>query len=288
MPFKIVRHDITKMQVDAIVNAADESLVGDGGVCGAIHRAAGVGLAHECRALGGCKVGEAKITGGYHLPAKYVIHTVGPVFRDGNSGESAALASCYAASLELAKEKGCESIAFPLISSGTYGYPKEEALRIATQVICDFLLTNEMSVHIVVYDKTAYKISEKLFFDVQSYIDDNYVAGREEGPLDIVRKRIAMRKSYEAKMCCAYDTCESRLGEDEEDLGRRIRELDESFTQMLLRKIDERGMTDAECYKKANINRKLFSKIRNVGKSTFNYVFSHIYFHVFHFVIEFF
>lgn len=254
------------MKVDAIVNAANESLLGGGGVDGAIHRAAGSGLLAECRKLCGCKTGKAKITGGYKLPAKYVIHTVGPIYKDGKHGEKELLESCYRESLYLAKENNCETVAFPLISSGVYGYPKEQALHVAINIIGKFLLENEMTVYIVIFDKAAYKISEKLFSDIAEYIDDNYVD--EHGDYDRVLPRInqkpiayaAVKKEKNRDFCEAFD-CESISAEYE--LEAKLKDIDESFSQMLLRKIDEKGMTDAECYKKANVDRKLFSKIRS-------------------------
>ena len=260
MPLEIVRNDITKMKVDAIVNAANESLLGGGGVDGAIHYAAGPELLAECKTLGGCKTGKAKITGGYNLPAKYVIHTVGPIYEDGKHGEKALLESCYRESLALAKEHNCETVAFPLISSGVYGYPKDQALKTAIDVISDFLLENEMKVYIVIFDKAAYKISEKLFSDIAEYIDDNYV----DEHTDYHRESMRMNAPIQASVgLFEADLCECKAMLSEEDLDERIKQIDESFSQMLLRKIDEKGMTDAECYKKANIDRKLFSKIRS-------------------------
>ena len=264
MPLEIVRNDITKMTVDAIVNAANESLLGGGGVDGAIHNAAGPKLLAECKTLGGCKTGQAKITGGYNLPAKYVIHTVGPIYKDGKHGEKALLESCYRESLALAKAYNCETVAFPLISSGVYGYPKDQALKVAIEVISDFLLENEMKVYIVIFDKAAYKISEKLFSDIAEYIDDNYVDRSTD------HRRESMRMNYPCQSVMSgsaqpefLDLCECKAMSAEDDLDAKLKQIDESFSQMLLRKIDEKGMTDAECYKKANIDRKLFSKIRS-------------------------
>lgn len=253
MPLEIIRNDITKMTVDAIVNAANETLLGGGGVDGAIHRAAGDGLLAECRTLGGCKTGEAKITGGYNLPAKYVIHTVGPIYRDGKRGEKALLESCYHESLALAKKYNCQTIAFPLISAGVYGYPKDQALRVAIDIVSEFLVENDMKVFIVIFDKASYKIGEKLFADIKEYIDDKYV---DENA--ILRSERLRRAKVDLSEIC---TCPSVVAED--DLEMKLKQIDESFSQMLLRKIDEKGMTDAECYKKANIDRKLFSKIRS-------------------------
>ena len=265
MPLEIVRNDITKMKVDAIVNAANESLLGGGGVDGAIHRAAGSGLLAECRTLGGCKTGKAKITGGYNLPAKYVIHTVGPIYNDGNHGEKALLESCYRESLTLAKEYNCETVAFPLISSGVYGYPKDQALKVAIDVISDFLLENEMTVYIVIFDKAAYKISEKLFSDIAEYIDDNYVDEHTNYRRESIRMNAQMAPCAKRKKADVdfLEICDCKAMVAEDDLDAKLRQIDESFSQMLLRKIDEKGMTDAECYKKANIDRKLFSKIRS-------------------------
>lgn len=257
MPLQIIRNDITKMTVDAIVNAANESLLGGGGVDGAIHYAAGPKLLAECRRLGGCKTGRAKITGGYNLPAKYVIHTVGPIYKDGKHGEKDLLESCYRESLALAKEHDCETVAFPLISSGVYGYPKDQALKVAIDVISDFLLENDMTVYIIIFDKVAYKISEKLFSDIAEYIDDNYVYEHTD------YRRESMQMNMPMQLIMADEICECKSLFAEDDLDSKLKQIDESFSQMLLRKIGEKGMIDAECYKKANIDRKLFSKIRS-------------------------
>ena len=198
MPFEIVRNDITKMKVDAIVNAANNSLLGGGGVDGAIHAAAGPELLAECRTLGGCATGEAKITGGYRLPAKYVIHTVGPVWRGGQYGEEAALTACYQNSLKLALEYKCETVAFPLISAGAYGYPREDAIAIAVSTISAFLLQNDMMVYLVVYGHESLDAGRKLFRDVQEYIDDVYVDKHLEANRENRRRSIWHEKA--AKM----------------------------------------------------------------------------------------
>jgi len=244
MPIQIVRNDITKIHCDAIVNAANNSLLGGGGVDGAIHRAAGRGLLAECRRLGGCETGKAKITGAYHLPCKYVIHTVGPVWHGGGCGEEQLLISCYRHSLQLAKDHQCETVAFPLISAGVYGYPKDQALRVALNEISRFLLENEMTVMIVVYDKQSFQISKKLIADIREYIDERYIEEHFVGRSNVLRSN----SPFEGQSV---------------DLRDIVGSVDESFSEMLLRKIDEKGMTDAQCYKKANIDRKLFSKIRN-------------------------
>ena len=257
MPVQIVRNDITKMKVDAIVNAANKSLLGGGGVDGAIHRAAGIGLLEECEKLGGCETGDAKITGAYNLSCKYVIHTVGPVWLGGDHGEREKLISCYKKSLELAKKVECETVAFPLISSGVYGYPKDKAFKVALDTISEFLLENEMTVYIVIFDKYALYIGEKLFSDIGKYIDDRYAEEHSDSRLYSVKRREAVL--LDMPLCAAEN--ENLLKEC--TLDDALKTLDESFSEMLLRKIDEKGMTDAECYKKANIDRKLFSKIRS-------------------------
>ena len=257
MPLQIIRNDITKMKVDAIVNAANSSLLGGGGVDGSIHRAAGPELLAECKTLGGCKTGSAKITMGYRLPCKYVIHAVGPRWRGGKHGEREKLVSCYRTSLALAKEHGCETVAFPLISSGIYGYPKDQALKVAIDMISDFLLENDMTVYIVIFDRKAYQIGEKLFSDIAAYIDDTYVDEHTDSRASQLRRMQMLSEEPEKAIYGAPMAASAKSLDD------ALSQIDESFSEMLLRKIDEKGMTDAQCYKKANIDRKLFSKIRS-------------------------
>ena len=255
MPLEIVRNDITKMSVDAIVNAAKESLLGGGGVDGCIHRAAGPELLQECRTLGGCRTGEAKITGAYRLPCRYIVHTVGPVWNGGKYGEREQLASCYRTSLALAKEYGCETVAFPLISSGVFGYPKDQALRVAVDTISEFLAENDMTVYLVIFSRTAYAIGNKLFADIAAYIDDHYV----DAHTDSRRERMRRRGVVESRMLTAYEDAPVAAS----GLDEALAHLDAGFSETLLKLIDRSGKKDSEIYKKANVDRKLFSKIRN-------------------------
>ena len=297
MPYIIVRNDITRMNVDAVVNAANESLLGGGGVDGAIHRAAGPELLAECRTLGGCKTGMAKLTKGYRLPCKYVIHTVGPVWRGGGNGEAALLASCYRESLKLALENGCESVAFPLISSGVYGYPKDLALKTAAEVIREFLSENDMLVYMVIFDRGSLMIGRELYRQVTEYIDDRYVSEHRDSEAlseqrRMMRQRMAEADLCEAEFCKAAEPAEDKkvsrkplfaakeksayreddltaaplggqLAPSARSLEEMLKKLDEGFSRTVIRLIDEKNMTDTECYKKANLDRKLFSKLRS-------------------------
>lgn len=260
MPLQIVRNDITKMRVDAIVNAANPSLLGGGGVDGCIHRAAGPQLLEECKKLGGCETGAAKITSAGKLPCKFVIHAVGPRWQDGNHGEKALLTSCYQSALGLAKAYKCQSVAFPLISSGIYGYPKDKALRIAMDTISAFLMDNELMVYLVIFDRKAFQISGKLFQDIAEYIDDTYVSAHTDSRREQMRRLEALES--EEMSCAGIPEPSGVYAAKPLSLDEVLDQIDESFSEMLLRKIDEKGITDAQCYKKANIDRKLFSKIR--------------------------
>ncbi len=246
MPFEIIRADITEMNTDAIVNAANHSLLGGGGVDGAIHKAAGPKLLDECKTLGGCNTGESKMTKGYNLPAEYVIHTVGPVWEGGVKGEEKLLKSCYLSALDLAYKHNLESIAFPLISSGVFGYPKDQALQVAISAISEFLMDHDMMIYLIVYDQSAFMLSGKLFSSVKAFIDDNYVEEHHVSDRNL---------NYEMEVCYSSKAMRS--------LDDVLEELQETFSEHLIRMIDLKGMTDVETYKRANVDRKLFSKIRN-------------------------
>jgi O-acetyl-ADP-ribose deacetylase (regulator of RNase III) len=258
VPLEIIRNDITRMAADAIVSPTNEKLDGKGGTDLEIHRAAGPLLAEECRALGHLPVGQARITKGYDLPAKYVIHTAGPVWQGGNAGEEGLLKDCYRSSLDLAREKGLESIAFPLISSGSFGYPKDLALRTAISAIGDFLLSNDMTVYLVVYDRTSFMLSSKLFSSITQYIDERYV--EEKPPSERILSRASLAESM---MPSPYMDSQAAPGKKKRSLDEVIGQMDETFSKSLLRLIDEKDIKDSVVYKKANVDRKLFSKIRN-------------------------
>ena len=338
MPFRIIREDITRLHVDAIVNTASPSLLGGGGVDGAIHKAAGPQLKEACKALGGCEVSEVKVTPGFDLPCRYVFHTVGPVWKGGCQGEEDALRRCYNNALAMAVSLECESVAFPLISSGAFGYPLKKALHVATDCITAFVLEHELAVSLVLYGSDSMLEGRRLFPDIQEYINDHYVEKKEKqygfrrrrrysfnqpeqpetasdgqceekeeesGPFEASdspwhheypgasfssfsdgegffgsaqgsgaeKAETSMRPdadsvdapedtaSFDAFAAPAAPMAAPAL-DSHDDLDWLFEQIDESFQQMLLRKIDESGMTDAQCYKKANVDRKLFSKIR--------------------------
>jgi O-acetyl-ADP-ribose deacetylase (regulator of RNase III) len=241
-------------------------MVGYSGVDFAIHSAAGPELDVECQKIAPLGLGEAKITRGYNLPCKYVIHTSGPVWQGGLVGESIILRSCYVECLKLAVKNGCRSVAFPLISAGTYGYPKDQVLKFAIQTITEFLFENELTVYICVFDKDSYSFSQKLFNDIQSFIDDDYVDGHED---DFLFDEIECSLADEP-ICCRQaprpmmDAKELPLGSARnKSLGEYMRDMDKSFQEKLFDLIDQSGMTDVECYKRANVDKRTFSKIKS-------------------------
>ena len=261
----IIRNDITKMEVDAIVNAANTNLQAGGGVCGAIFAAAGADkLQRACDDHAPIQTGEAVATKGFALPAKYIIHAAGPIYRDGKHDEEALLRSCYINSLDLAKKHGCDSIAFPLISSGIYGYPKHEALFVATGAIGGWLVDNEMDVFLVVFDKTAFALSNELLGEVKAFISEHYVD--EVEAMEAMHSR--SQHFFKRKAASLYDEdeYEQLLNVKASYPAKAIEKfdvrLDEPFSATLLRLIDTKGKSDVEIYKRANLDRKLFSKIR--------------------------
>ena len=298
MPLQIIRQDITKMRVDAIVNTTNEEMVGYSGVDLAVHTAAGEGLDEECKRLAPLGLGQAKISGGYNLRAKHVIHTSGPIWRGGLYGEDIILRSCYLESLKLAVENGCESIAFPLISAGVYQYPKDQVLKFAIQTITEFLFEHELTVYLCVYDKTSYTFSQKLFKDIKDFIGDDYdrelrrrrfrfSISKNSAPMiedaedyfcsfdedDILTEEpkidkcesISPSKPPHSDVCAKPDSYKSPIFNSAKGkpLDQYIGEIDSGFREMLFALIDASGMTDVECYKKANVDKRTFSKIKS-------------------------
>lgn len=260
MPFQIVRNNIANMPVDAVVNAANNRLQMGSGVCGAIFEAAGpYELQRACDQIGGCATGDAVITPGFNLPAKYVIHTVGPIWQGGGYNEEALLRSAYTRSLEIAQQNGLHSIAFPLISSGVYGYPKAQALQVALSSIQTFLMnSDDMDVYLVVFDRTAFRLSEKLTGGVESYISEHYVEIVEAAQ---PRRRFQMEECMAESYPMPSAPAPKSLRSLEELLARRH---EETFSEMLLRLVDEKGFAkDSIVYKRANLERSVFSKLRS-------------------------
>ena len=295
MPFAIVRNDITQMQVDAIVNTANPKPVIGYGVDAGIHQKAGPQLLAARQKIGPIRVGDAAITPGFDLKAKYVIHTVGPVWLDGSHREEKLLHSCYTRSLQLAKKQGCRSIAFPLISAGNHGFPKDIALQTALNAISTFLMKQEMQVYLVVFSRDAFRLSEKLFREVSSFIDEHYVLQtnlQQYGVSDKCTLRSAQQKLVLQEQLRRREAEETALWESRQEylpqasappkkaasyqgrfslplpkpkptLQELLSQTDAGFSETLLKLIDKTGKKDSEIYKKANLSRQHFSKIRN-------------------------
>lgn len=259
MPLQIVRHDITKMCVDAIVNTTNEEMVGYSGVDLAVHTVAGPKLDEECERVAPLGLGMAKVTGAYNLPCKYVIHTSGPVWQGGLLGESILLKSCYIEALKLAYEKKCQSVAFPLISSGTYGYPKDQVLRFAIEVITEFLYEHEMMVYICILDRTSYEFSQTLYAELSRVIatdDEDELFSAALSDAAIEEKCVAAAPKMMAPCVAEHSSVKGKT------LHEYMKAMDKSFAYKLFDWIDARGMTDVECYKRANVDKKTFSKIK--------------------------
>ena len=276
MPLTLLDRDITAMTTDAIVNAANVDLLMGSGVCGAIFRAAGAKeMQAACDSLSPIATGDAVITPGFALPARYVVHTAGPIYRSTQAAKCAEqLRSCYLNSLRLAEKNGCESIAFPLISAGIYGYPREEAIRIAEESIREYLKERDMDVYLLIRDKATGLADKALMHRIREYVDsilpdrepDHHILQAMRSTRNTIfgKPRAAekrpQREGSAADEAVPADACAApALGARLEDL---IGNLDESFSETLLRLIDAKGRTDVDVYKRANLDRKLFSKIR--------------------------
>ena len=264
MPFEIVRNDITAMRVDAVVNTANPEPVVGSGVDAGIHRKAGPELLRARQKIGAIAVGQAALTPGFRLPAKFVIHTVGPVWRGGTQGEEELLRRCYEASLALAWKNGCESVAFPLIASGNYGFPRQRALQIALRAISAFLMEHEMLVYLVVFDREAFCLSEKLLRSVASFIDENYVQEKSllQRGMPGLRRNAPCRAQTETACFDAASAC-TPPPRPQRSLAQLLEQTDAGFSETLLKLIDRSGKKDSEIYTRANLTRQHFSKIRN-------------------------
>ena len=278
MPFKIVRNDITHVKADVIVNTANLSPIYVSGTDLAVYQAAGADeLLSERKKVGCIKRGDIAVTGAYALNAKYIIHTVGPVWVDGKHNEFETLESCYAKSLQKALELGCDSIAFPLISTGVYGFPKDKALQIAVSVFSRFLLENEMQIILVVFDKKSFQLSEQLVGEIDSFIDANYIRKKRRSEYSrrpFRRSRIESDITYDSEV---YEEC-SRYTEAEESepellmsvpmpekamsLEEELENVGMSFHGKLFELIGKSGMDNKDVWKRANLDRKHFSKIQ--------------------------
>ena len=268
MAFQIVRNDITNMRVDAIVNSANPRPVVGLGTDSSIHEKAGPELLAARQKIGPIGVGQAAITPAFRLLAKYVIHTVGPVGDGGSYGEEALLRSCYDRSLKLALEHGCESVAFPLIATNNYGFPKDKALQIAVAAFSSFLMEHEMLIYLVVFDRSAYRLSEKLVSGIVSFIDDHYVQAWETSVYGGERAypQQSNRRRSDLDLCRKNAVCESAApmpAPKAASLPDFLKQADAGFTETLLKLIDKTGKKDSEIYKKANLSKQHFSKIRN-------------------------
>lgn len=273
MPFEIVRNDITNMRVDAIVNTANPRPVIGRGTDSAIHRKAGPALLQARKEIGDIAPGHSVATPAFDLPAKYVLHTVGPAWIDGNHHETELLRQAYDAALQLAEEKKCESVAFPLMAAGSYGFPKDKALSVAIQAFTDFLMTSDMMIYLVVFNSKAYTLAGGLFADLKSYIDENYVAeqSQREYPRGYGNRRSDRRRQE-------MDFCEDMVlecapmpnmapglvsGAVNAKLSDMLDDTDETFTEALLRLLATHGEKDSVVYRQACISRQLFNKIIN-------------------------
>ena len=282
MPFEIIRNDITTMQVDAIVNAANPRPVIGYGLDAGIHQKAGEQLLIARKEIGDIAFGDAVITPAFKLDSRYVIHAVSPIWQGGQKMETALLESCYTKSLQLALEHKCESIAFPLLSAGNHGFPKDVALQTAINAFSKFLMKHDMQIYLVVFNRSAFTLSEKLFHSVQSFSDETYIQKKsleEYGiknkknvdDIELLQLREAMSRRI-AKPECDYQLHEipsakavttAPVLSAPRKLEDLMKEMDETFSESLIRLIDQKGMKDPDVYKRANIDRKLFSKIKN-------------------------